>query len=222
MHGSSDTDIFDFLAEKLLTGDEKKQKEVVFFWADLIAGDFERNFATSGLDSEDRAYIQEAVENWFYNRLLDMLCELNESGKDPEAARLRIQNAVTARVRNIIKDLLFERKLSRNKNGNKGREADIPPTRTSRTSLRMSHMNPDIKDTVFMDASADAETQILYREILLKQDQAPPGTTGPTIADGNGGTAAAAYEDLMGFLARQTHLETLRVRLANTKHTGKG
>lgn len=222
MYGSSDTDIFDFLAEKILTGDREKQKEVLFFWADLIAGDFERNLAMSSLDSEDRAYIQETVEIWFRRTLVGVICDLKESDKDPEVARLRIQKAVTARVRNIIKDLLFEKKTSRNKDREKGCEPSEPPVRICRTTLRMSHMNPEIQDTVFMDASADAETQFLHQELLLSQKQVLPGATGSTIVDEDGGAAAVASEDIMGFLAKQAHLETLRARMANTRHTGKG
>ncbi|MCF8037255.1 MAG: hypothetical protein K9K62_10320 [Desulfobacteraceae bacterium] len=231
MQSDHEKEVYDFLAGKMLSAaDRKKQKEVLLFWTDLVAGDFERNIATAGLDSEDKAYIRKTTENWFYSTLLEILFEMGESDQDPAACRIRLKKAVLARVRNIIKDLLFERKSGERQEASGGKtekkedEKDVAesfhPERTNRSGLRISHLNPGVQDTVFMDPFSDAETQYLCREILSENNAGHKGGIRAFLGKQGGGVPAKLSDEDVGvFLAKQAHLETLRAQLANKRHS---
>lgn len=221
MSQSIDREVYDFLARKLLFSDRKKQKEVLMFWSDLIAADFERNTSAAGFDSDDKAYIRECVEKWFYNTLLDVIYEMGTSRKNDAFCRDRLRKIVVSRLRHIIKDLLFSRKAppkekTGERPGRKEKEKEpadsYRPKRGRRVGIGLSHLSPDVQDTVFADPFSDVETQYLCREILLSQD------TDRRVRTWKAGkqdciTAGPASEDVGLLLARQAHLEALRVRL---------
>lgn len=231
MHDPFDKEIYDFLARKMFTGDLKKMKEVLLFWTDLIAGEFEQGVATGGLDSEDKAHIQDTIEWWFYHTLLDLIGEMQDAETDEDKAAVKIKRVVQARIRGIIKDLLFKRRGNQGSRRptRKGEKKEKDPASpdgsdhnwNSRASLFTSHLAPEVQEAVFADPYSDAETQLLYLETLWEEEAETETVPYAPIKQQNGGKSLdPAKEDVAVFLAKATYLEMMRVRLANSKRTG--
>mgnify|MGYP006281298751 CR=1 FL=1 len=233
MHNTHNREIYDFLASKILYGDLKKQREVLTFWADLIAEDFEQDMGAAGLDSDDKAYMQDTVEMWFYNTFLNFVCDLADAEEEAEALA-KIKKTIQARVRGIIKDLLYERKTLRTQRQKKDKDlwkekeqepaasVSFVPSHQQRGSLRVSHLSPEIQETVFMDPYSDAETQYFYQEMIWEDEEQASDEElyAPMQRHDGGKSKDPASDDIGVFLAKTAHWETLQVRLANSRNKG--
>ncbi len=224
-----DREVHDFLAFRLFNSGESEQQKILFFWSELIADEFvERNATADHLDSDDKAYLRKAAKKYFDGVLQNLLNDLAEIGEDEDTVAGVIRNSVLARVKNIVKDLIFERKRKERQGEEEERKAKEPagsfglsPCSRSRCTNRVSHLNAEIQDTVLADLFSDAES-IICETFWKKEDRGREcdcvfktlehGVWGGGISTNNEGC-----EDSETFLTRQNYLESLRARFVTTR-----